>query len=180
MNAKWIALRVLVVLFVATIGVIILANCDKPSPPDVDAALLPVETHVQDVSQDNWHLSVPVVNWIPQSVGDGDVKLFLVDSKSIVMLVKQETNDELPDFAASVLRDFSVGGATIFSIYQITLNDQEFVQAEVAKRSAAMWVWMTTKNGYGYGLVCGGSIDPDAGTTMRDMCQNIANTLHID
>jgi hypothetical protein len=180
-RTKWILFRVLIVMIVATVGLIILAQTDKPTPPpDVDAAPPSPITQWLDVSQENWRLSIPVANWQPQSVSDPDVKLFLVDDKWVIMLVKQETDSELPDFAANVLRDFSIDGATIYSIYQISLHDQEFVEAEVAKHRAVMWIWMTTKGGYGYGLVCGGGIDPDAGTSMYDMCQSVSNTFHID
>jgi hypothetical protein len=48
------------------------------------------------------------------------------------------------------------------------------------KSNEIVWAWITTKGGYGYGLICGGDVDIDAGTTMYDMCHSIADTFSID
>lgn len=180
-------LTLLLIVFI--VGAFILLNKEgshgstaSPALP-MPMTITPQTNNFQDVSEDNWHLSLPTMSWMQQDIPDTSVKLFLrdqPDQKYVVMLVKRETERPYVEYIVDILREFSEDGAEIHSLYQTNLNGQHFIRAQIVKNGEMIWLWLTTKAGFGYGLICGGDINVDAGTVMLDMCSALANTFHID
>jgi len=150
--------------------------------PECDATCaLPALETKQVMSQDNWSLSVPVGDWAEESVPVPEIKLISKsqDQHCLLILAKETTADSFPEYVIGTVRTFAYKGHTITSIKQVVLHDTKFVLVQVNDDRSTVWDWIAVKDNVGYNFSCGGDIMPDAGASLHNLCQDIANTLVI-
>jgi hypothetical protein len=131
--------------------------------------------------EENWQFSTPFSGWERTKSNSPDIKLVLANAKEecLVIILKEETGDSFGQYIIGSIRAFVVSGYRVSAIKQVKLNNIPFVEVQINSSDATVWAWITVKDGFGYGFSCGGDINPDAGTTLHDLCQNIANTFEV-
>lgn len=148
--------------------------CPLPSPP-------PPPIHAENVKRENWSITLIGESWSSRDIDSDQIKLSMEnhDVMCLVFVVKESTTDSFGAYVISTIRGFSDTGSTIDSVKIVQVNNQKFVLTQLNKDDEVVWVWMTVKNGFGYGFTCGCEINPDGGTAQRDLCQHMADTFVI-
>jgi hypothetical protein len=153
-------------------------SCDSSCP--LPAGQPKVEE--QTISQDDWSFKLPGSDWTAKEPPIEAIKVAMSNDKSemMVLFVKEEIGDATyAQYVIGTVRAFAEGGATVNSIKQVKINDRKFVLIQLSKEGEVIWAWVTSANGWGYGLTCGGVINVDAGTAQHDLCQSVADSLQI-
>jgi hypothetical protein len=178
------------------LGMICLMGCHKSVASSttcedgscsVPHVALPIPEARDTLVQENWLFSVPSGGWtqdnnlIPDAAPSPEIKLVLInDSKNcIVLFVKEKTNNNFSEYILGNVQTFGQKGNTVNYVKQVIINDNKFVEVQIDRASATLWVWLTAKDGFGYGFSCGGNNVTDAGTELQDLCHNISETLEI-
>ena len=154
-------------------------NCGSACPLPEQPAPPPI--HTENVGQENWSFTLLGNGWSPRALDTNEIKLALENHGAMCMIfvVKEETTDSFGAYVLGTIRGFSEGGATIDAVKMVMINGQKFVLTQVDHRDEVIWVWVTVKDGFGYGFTCGCDINPDAGALQRDLCLNMASTFVI-
>ena len=133
------------------------------------------------VSQDNWKFSLIGDGWetieLP-SLGIKNVNKNELKNCSL-MFIKEPTTDTYSEYVIASIRTFSAQYSHINEVDQVIINDNNFVKVAINNDSTIVWTWISMKNGFGYGFICGGDVDIDAGNSVHDLCQEIAKTIEI-
>lgn len=131
--------------------------------------------------EESWQFTVPGLGWEKASPKNPDIKLVVTNQKEecLVLVIKEQTNDSFGQYIIGSIRAFADSGYRISAIKQVKLNNVPFVEVQINGDGTTVWAWIAVKDGFGYGLSCGGDINPDAGSTLHDLCQDIANTFEV-
>lgn len=183
---------------VVTLLIVVLALFLVCAPRDVTAPVAgqPVECdsacplpgtagppiHTENMAQENWSFTLIGNGWSPRELPTSEIKLALENRNvaCMVFVVKEQTNDSFGAYVVSTIRGFAESGTTVDSVKVVDLNKQKFVLAQVNHDDEVVWLWVTVKNGFGYGFTCGCDINPRAGAAQRDLCQYMADTFVIE
>lgn len=154
-------------------------TCTSASCPLHHPVITVPTTYMESVSKDNISLTLPNPGWNKKDVDDDTVLVAELNEEQACMLrlIKEPTNDTYPKYTVSVLRDFTSLSLSFRAFKQVVINKQNFVVTENYTDGRVAWFWTTTKNGYGYWLMCGCSVHP--GAKQFEMCKAIAESLEI-
>jgi hypothetical protein len=182
-------------LFATVVSAIMISTCATHEPkqvasdasaPECDSSCpLPApqpKVVEQTIAQENWSFKLTGSDWKAREVPLDSIKTAMANDSSemMVLFVKEEIGDATyAQYVISTIRAFAEGGAMVNSIKQVKLNDRKFILAQLSKDGEVIWAWITTVDGWGYGLTCGGVINVDAGAEQHDMCQAVADSLQI-
>lgn len=156
------------------------ANCDGSCPLPTVQATPKVEE--QTLAQENWSFTLAGSGWTDKEAPVPEIKVAKLNDamQMAVIFVKEEIGDATyQEYVVSTIRAFIDGGGRINSIKQATLSGRKAVLVQFSKEGEVIWAWITTADGFGYGMTCGGVIDVDAGSAQHDFCQATADSLQI-
>jgi hypothetical protein len=177
------------------LGLLCLIGCHKTAVPSTSCEggscslpyVAPMPEARDTLVQENWLFSVPSGGWtqdstlIPDAAPSPEVKLVLInDTKNcIVLFVKEKTDNNFSEYVLGNVQTFGKKGNIVSYAKQVVINNNKFVEVEIDRAPATLWVWLTVKDGFGYGFSCGGNNINDAGTELQDLCHGISETLEI-
>lgn len=157
------------------------SKVEQDAGSEVDASAPPPRLEGwKKMSKENWEVYLPPGEWadsedISPTLGFATLNL---EKSCVVILGKDETDASYSDFVVGTLKFFVDKGARFHYVRHVTINNQKFITCEFDKTGEIVWMWLTTKDGFAYGLTCGGD-DMDAGDNIRQFCQSIAPTIKI-
>lgn len=96
--------------------------------------------------------------------------------KNLVVLIDEVTDSSFDEYAIVAMMGARNSGATINSAKQVEANGTKFVLIDSSKDGVRIWMWVTTQDGHGLGLSCGGPDD----ASVHDLCFGIANTVKVN
>lgn len=151
-------------------------NCDTACP-------LPApKVEVQTLSQENWSFQLPGSGWEDKDVPVPEIKVAKLNDtlKLAVIFVKEQIGDATyQQYVVATIKAFMDAGGRINSIKQVQMAGRKTILVQFDRDGEVIWAWITTSDGYGYGLTCGGEIDVDAGAARHDFCQGVADSVQI-
>lgn len=132
----------------------------------------------QVIAQDDWEVSLPSEAWEVQKAS-GDIKLVAGNKEkhNLIMLAKEEFPGSFEQYSLIVIRSLREKSKLV-SAKTVNLNDRKFMLIETIRSSARVWMWVTVKDGLGYGITCGG-VEEDNDQFQHDTCFAVANTLKL-
>jgi hypothetical protein len=141
-------------------------------------ASVPIITNLV-VANDNWQFTLPDSNWVSKNPEQLEVKSIKVNNTthSLLVFLKESYAGSYQDYVLIAIRGLKESGAILISSTQVNINGNNFIVTETTANDLRMWLWMTVKNGNGYGFSCGGSATDE---TQHDICFSIASTLKIN
>lgn len=155
-------------------------NCAESSEKEdasKEDSSIPVtpEQKPQVFSGDTWELTLPV-GWkkTEQVSEDTILTATLKDEHLIFFLLKEEYKGPYENYIISAIRGIKNAKLEIKSLKQVEINGTKFVLLETYKDDFNLLIWITAKNGFGYGLSCGGPTSP-----KFDECTQIASSFKI-
>lgn len=129
------------------------------------------------VSGDTWQITLPLgLQKKPVTKTDIVLSAFLDKEKVLLVLLKEKFSGSFEQYTISSARGIKDAGATIQSSATVELNGAKFALLEAVKNDVKIWSLVTTKNGFGYGLSCGGPSPHDDAHTV---CTSITNTFTL-
>lgn len=130
------------------------------------------------VAEDDWEISLPSDAWEAQKP-DGDIKLVAGNKElhNLIMFAKEEFPGSFEQYVRIMIKGLRQQSHLI-SAKPTQLNGMKFVLVETVRSSARVWIWVTVRNGFGYGLTCGG-VEEDGEQLQHDTCFAVANTLKL-
>lgn len=137
------------------------------------------EDQTQEVSQDDWSISLPSDAWEVRKT-DEDVK-FVAGNKekhNLVVLVKEEFPGSFQQYVVLNLKSLKDNGSILISAKPAVIDNKKFVLIESLKANARVWMWVTVRNNFGYGLACGG-IEENGERYQHDVCFTISKSLKL-
>ena len=171
-------------LLVACVWACLPAN--NPAPPHADctsdSCALPVALAARTgLNYENVQLSLPGDGWAMAQIPVEEVRLAIKnDSQNCsALLIKEGTTVSYGQYVIAVVRSFVAEGDQVSSAKQVVVNGNKFVLIQANRDHLTVWTWVTVKDGFGYGFSCGGEVMADAGSSLHDLCQDVANTLEI-
>lgn len=160
--------------------------CSLPEPKALDAAANnpPPLLFNNLISDENWQFTLPGSNWSSiKSPANTGIKAFFsneVNGCRVIFFKKADTAS-YAEYIISFIRGLSTSGQ-VMSAKQVIINDVKFILFQVKSKIDAnvfAWMWVTQKDGFDYSLTCGGEINPDAGTSIQDVCMELSASLKI-
>ena len=131
------------------------------------------------LEKDNINLTLPMT-WGEEPNSRKTVLLVAIEPKleSLLVLTKEPYTGTFDQFAIDSIRGLRSGDAGLVGTSSVELNGSPFVLAETTKDGLTMLEWITVKDGFGYGLSCGG---PEVNSDKHvEACQKIATSLTIN
>lgn len=171
-----------IVLALITCGVACHKHTKNVPSCDGGPCALPEAAPVRDVlAQDNWKFSVSGEGWISMKPPIPQIRLASRNpaKNCMLLLIKEPTSQTFQEYVIENVRNLAAAGNEVRSIKQVVINGNKFVDVQLTDNRSTIWLWITVKDGYGYGFSCGGPNVSDAGTPSSDFCQDVANTLEI-
>lgn len=173
-----------------TVGTVSCSACGKklPEPQPVEAGVTPAPAPpvtpppppaptTKEVSLGGLSVTLPNTSYNEMTNAPPNAKAFMSTSpKSLVVLIEEPFEGSFDEYAIVAILGARRSGATVHSAKQVTVNGTNFVLVESSKDSITIWMWVTTKDGRGFGLSCGG---PDE-ATQRALCTSIINTVKVN
>jgi hypothetical protein len=139
-----------------------------------------VEETDEVITRDNWQLVLPV-GWTEQTSLNPDSNVVLLASnesaEGLCLLTKEPYTDSFDQFAIETIRGLRGQGAEVLTTESTSLNDEEFVYVKTQDQGLLVDTWVTTKDGFGYSLNCGGM--PGATSELSNDCQTIADSFKL-
>lgn len=193
MNKKKIIQHLCFVALLTTILVVCLPICSQPlDTPIVDSGAadggncdanscsVPPANN-KEFSDENWSFTVPGDTWTLTPPPSPELKVMAInqDLGCLLLFLKEPTTSDYASYAVDAIRSFAQDDVVINSVHQVMINSIKFVKVQVSTEDTVVWTWLTVKNGFGYGLSCGGDFNPEGGDTLHDLCQGVADTLEI-
>lgn len=177
--------------------IIACSACSKKSLPqepvsECDGGSCPLTNpNITVVSEENWTFSLNGSGWVKKDSPSESIKEVLENQSkdTKVLFVKDFAKDNAKnDFVVYVLgslRALVSAGLQVKQAVPITINGLPFLQARLVRpgTNIVIWAWLTLKDTYGYGLLCGGEVESatDGGLDLSvKTCFEIINTLHIN
>lgn len=152
---------------------------DSGDSQSLDAQQVDADTKepYQTVSGAGYEFVVPS-DWVKMDLPEDPdgIEVLLVNDKknNLVLLAKEKFSGTSSEYVLEALRGIKAAGATFNSAKQVELNEVQFVLIDSDKSGVSMWLWVTVRNGYGYGLSCGGLATDES---HKSICFNIASSL---
>lgn len=186
--------NILKLLLIFVILVVICAPCTEAELPaaketdscDASICALPSTNELLDdkntvLSQDNWQFSVPGDGWELMSPPLPEIKIARENEKKgcLLFFLKEETVSSYGEYVIGTIRAFTEDGNTVVSAKQVVINSNKFIAVEVRNSVTTAWLWIMVKNGFGYGLSCGGNNSADFNGRLYNLCQSIADSVEI-
>jgi hypothetical protein len=138
----------------------------------------------EQITQENLQITLPSNDWIGEEATLPEFKIMMKspDDKNTVLFLKEDTLYTFENYVVSAFETFSDSSVTVDFIHQVVVNDQNYIYAQLTKTASGMrvWTWITTKGDHGYEFSCNAEINVDAGDSPREMCESVANTIHIN
>jgi hypothetical protein len=183
--------RLLFVISVLAIGLISCTSCTKknvtPAPTSTVVVPTPVPTVTappvskdEVLSGEGYQLTVPAgwEKYIADPATPGIELTYINDQKhNLVVLLKEPFAGSSNEYVIEAIRGLKTTGAHLTSSTQVVLNGNKFVLIDATNEGARMWLWVTTHNGFGFALSCGGEeTNPD----NEKICTDIAATFVLN
>lgn len=129
------------------------------------------------VKGDTWQINLPLgLQRKPIPKAEIVLSAFLHKDKVLVFLLKEKFAGTFEQYTLHSLRGIKDTGSTIQSSAMVELNGTKFSLLQTIKDDVKIWNLVTTKNGFGYGLSCGGSASYDA---THIICTSITSTFTL-
>ena len=157
-------------------------DCDVACPmPEAGPVITIPTVYLEEVSQENWQFDLPNEGWVYRepSVPAIKVVVFNKSKDCMVLLIKEETDLPLKDYAVESLKGFSDRGQIVGITWsQLSKQKSVLFEGRVAD-DEIFWSWNTVKDGFGYSLCCFYTVNIDAGLEQQALCQEIAESFQI-
>jgi len=146
-------------------------SCPMPQVINVDPIVF------TEVSQDNWRFDLTDEGWESRESDNPNIKIIKVnDSKQCkLFLLKDQTTDTFSQYVVDTIRGFTENLIRADSIRFFQINGNSYIGVLFLDDEEAIWVWMTTKDGFGYTFVCG----CDSNAVGSEVCPAVAESLVI-
>lgn len=171
--------KALFVVLLAVLGLLIYATCtDKP--PVRQASFQRTKAEGMPITRKNWALFFPQKNWEISKSSNPQIELVAQNPRlaMMFMVITEPTADTFEDYAVANVKTMTNDlGGKLRSVDLVSINQQAWLS--IFLNNPDVWVWIGVKNGIGYDLTCGGDVELDAGDSLQDRCQEIANTFQI-
>lgn len=127
----------------------------------------------------NWELTIPF-GWdaITSVSPPPEVKVAVSNLlyNNIIVFEQEKFSGSYEEYVVFALRGVTDTGARLISTTTVTLNGDTVFLLNSEKNGVTAWMWVTTKNGYGYALSCAGkTID----NWNHGICFNVFNSLKL-
>jgi len=133
------------------------------------------------ISQENWQFSLSGNDWITTNSSDSPIKTISKNEtqKCSVVFIKEPTTNTYSQYVLVSIRALAAQYNHVNEVDQVVINGNKFVEVIITDNKTIIWSWISVKSGSGYGFICGGDTDVDAGNSVHDLCQEIANSIEI-
>jgi hypothetical protein len=172
-------------------GIVACSACTKknqvaPQDPVVecDGGSCPMAPLPGDViAEDNWRFILPSDGWAKKASPDPDIKIVLINPNDKRMVLFLKSAGATDKYATTALRAMMSTGLIVSQTTPVMINGLQFLEAQVNRPGTpniTAWMWLASKNGFGYGFMCGGS-SATVGDIQdhHDFCKGIASTIQI-
>ncbi len=159
------------------VGIISCTSCNtsKSDPPII---------HIEGsskvtVAKDNWSFVLPSKDWEAQQQDAGlvaDVLLINSQLHNIIIFLKEKFSGSLEEYSLLSIRGLAQAGGTFVKATELEINGNQFLKIESVKGSARGLIYLSVKNGFGYGFSCGGL---DLEGSQERICSEVSSTLQI-
>lgn len=189
--------RILLILLIFTLGFVALCSTSALNSVDPNAPTtcsdgscplrnpnktitIPV-THMEIVDAENISLTLPNPGWIkePHPSDSFTISEENAEQQCKLIMVKEPTTEPYAQYVVGAIREFNWGGLRLHDYRQVVINNQSFVLSQDTAPTKTAWVWFTSKDHFGYWMMCMCVTDADSGVAKRDMCQSIAESIEI-
>ena len=156
------------------------ANYNNACLPE--ANLLCSDTHVPGhlsmVKQEDWQMAVPTTFQVKSTDKKEVVYMSYSNSDNALLVVmKEKFTGTFEQYVLTSLRSSKDAGAKVESTKTVDSEGKKFVLLEATKDDIKIWTLVTVKNGFGYGVSCGG---PPPYAALNSVCSFITNSFTLN
>ena len=156
----------------------LLIGCATKTPPPTtkdaapEAAIIVSET--KEYANSEFKLSVPV-NWSEITKHQDDVQYMAgnIDSKSLLMVIKEPYNRTYDEYIIANIRSVKQNGVKVANVSELTSNGTKFALIKAYQDDITVLMWITVKDGFGWGFSCGGLV----GDASMSECEAMFNSF---
>lgn len=133
---------------------------------------------VNVIKEDGWQITLPV-EFEKRSSSKKEVVLSAYSDKNKVLLVvmKENFTGKFEEYVLTNVRNIRGTGAKILSTKTVDSEGKTFILIESMKNDIKIWSLASTKNGFGYGVSCGG---PEPYDAVNTICTSITDTFTLN
>lgn len=160
---------------VAQVGV---TSVCSDSPELVCSPLPNVSAPAESVKGDSWQVNLPL--GFQKSKSESPDIVFSALSKKdrlLVVLLKEKFTESFDVYVLTTVRDLKESGTKVVSTKPIKSGNSKSMLIETVKDEIKIWTMVTTKDGFGYALSCGG---PGDHAVMLPVCTSITDSFSVN
>lgn len=137
----------------------------------------PSNIKVEVVKGDGWEVTLPV-GFQNQVVTKPNVALqsYSEKDKVLAVVLKEKFAGTFEQYVLVSLRGIRDAGAKVQSTKTVDADGKKFILVEAEKNDVKVWSLVTTKDGFGYGLSCGGPATYD---NVDNFCTFVTNSFTL-
>lgn len=129
------------------------------------------------IKKDTWELTLPLgFKEKTKSKPGVDLITYSERDQALVVVTKEKFAGKFEEYVIVALRNAKDTGAKVESTKTVDSEGKKFILLEMTKNDIKVWSLVTTKDGFGYGVSCGG---PPPHEPINSLCSVITNSFNL-